>query len=421
MDRNGAFTLAGTRVAVDIGSTVVKLAHVAADRTLVGQAFHPRDFAAGIAAQVEALLALEAPGRDDVLVCSSANGGLRVGIVCLTGLYSGARVRDQVLLAGANPVFVHALGDEAGRDDAVDLLLVCGGIDCGDAGPLAQRLEAFGPEGYRFGALLYAGNRHLAPRFLQRFPAARVVANPLAQGLAGPAPTVFEAVRRAYLDDLVHKEGLRDLRPALARGIRPTPEVVNLGFQRAVADGGDIAIAGPCVLADIGGATTDFHYTVEILREESPESAPVGCSVARYVFTDLGIAASRDTALLQLRNHPRLYDFLAALRPGEVEEAYRGLREGEQEADGRLLAYACLFLGLDRFAQGRGPGLPSADLGKLSQLLLTGGAAQGMEETVAARVAALAMPPQAPAPLVHIDRHYRIWVDGITWAGRAPE
>jgi len=253
------------------------------------------------------------------------------------------------------------------------------------------------------------------------FPEARVIPNPLADDLSGRSGSVFEAVRRAYLDDLVYKEGVSELRAELCRGIRPTPEVVNLGFQRAVANLSDIPITGPCMLADIGGATTDFHYTVEIIREGSEHLIPAGSSVARYVFTDLGIAASRDTAVLQLRNHPRLYEFLATVSPGEAGETYRQLREGDHEPGPQLLSYACLFLGLDRFSQGRGPGLPSANLGKLSQLILTGGAAQAMDEGIVARLGALTMPKEAAMPVIHIDRHYRIWVDGITWAGHASD
>ena len=72
-------------------------------------------------------------------------------------------------------------------------------------------------------------------------------------------------------------------------------------------------IAGACILMDVGGATTDFHYTVEIIREDSENWPSLGSSSARYVFTDLGIVASRDSTLLQIRSHPRLYDFLSRI------------------------------------------------------------------------------------------------------------
>ena len=258
-------------VAVDVGSTVVKIALVGEGDNLISQQFYPRDFEAGIASQVEFLLGSLgiSPDRPDVLACSSANGGLRVGIVCLTGNFSGAVLRHQVLLAGANPVFVRDFDEDGGNPTYVDILLVGGGIDCADAAPLERRLRRFDAESYRYGALLFAGNRYLADLFRQRFPSASVVANPLAEQLVSRTNPVFEAVRRAYLDDLIYKEGVSELRSNLAGGIRPTPEVVNLGFQRAVLNRSNIGVIAPCVLLDIGGATTDLHYTVEIVKEKS--------------------------------------------------------------------------------------------------------------------------------------------------------
>jgi hypothetical protein len=414
--------VAGTRIAVDIGSTVVKVARVRPSGELVAQQFYPRDFDAGIARQVQSILdrLYANEGYDEVLVCSSANGGLRVGIVSLTPHFSGAVVRNQVLLAGANPVFLHDFDDESGHAGYVDVLLVAGGIDCEESGPLEQRLKRFRPERYRYGTLLYAGNKHLAGAFTASFPQAAVVSNPLAEGLAGRVTSVFEALRRAYLDDLVHKEGVSELRPSLSGGIRPTPEVVNRGFHRAILNGSTIRVVGACVLLDIGGATTDLHYSVEIVRDDSEAKPLPGSSVARYVFTDLGIVASRDSLLLQMRTHPRLYDFLQIVLSGETREVYRLLREGEYDPSPELLSYGCLFLALDRFAQGRGPGLPTADLSRLAQIILTGGAAQALSVDVVGRITDLLMPDGGNRPVVLVDRQYQIWIEGITWSVDVP-
>lgn len=410
------------RIAVDIGSTVVKIARVADGGSLISQEFYPRDFEAGIARQVESLLSAASisPDHSDVLVCSSANGGLRVGIVCLTKRFSGAALRDQILLAGANPVFVLDFDEDAGNLGYVDILLVGGGIDCIDAAPLEQRLKRFDAGKYRYGTLLFAGNRYLADSFCWRFPKTVVVPNPLADRLISRTNSVFETVRRAYLDDLIYKEGVSELRSNLAGGIRPTPEVVNLGFQSAVLNRSKIGVIAPCVLLDIGGATTDIHYTVEIVRDDS-ESKPsaTGCSVSRYVFADLGIVASRDSLLLQLRNHPRLYEFLCQVLSADVTETYRLFREGEYQPSAGLLAYGCLLLALDRFAHGRGPGLPSGDLTQVAQVILTGGGAQLLSRELAARIISMLLSGKSSNPVILIDRRYQIWVEGIAWSEQA--
>jgi hypothetical protein len=409
------------RAAVDIGSTVVKVALVDDRDHVISQTLHGRDFELGIAKQVMGLLA-QLQGAVDlerVLVCSSANGGLRVGIVCLSQHFSGATMRNQVLLAGANPTFVHDLEEPAGSLERVDVLLVGGGIDCADAVPLKERLERFDPSRYRFGTLVFAGNCHLASEFVRRFPQAIVIPNPLATGLESRKLSVFDAIRRAYLDDLVYKEGVSELGGTLASGIRPTPEIVSRGFQRALAQSSGIEVSGACVVLDIGGATTDLHYTVEIVRDESEAKPAAGLSVARYVFVDLGIVASRDSLLLQLRTHPRLYEFLKSVLDGEVEEPYRLMREGAYDPSPELLSYGCLFVALDRFSQGRGPGLPAGDLGRIAQIILTGGSSQTLSEEGAARVFELFRVGDNPLPSVLIDRMYQLWIDGITWSGNA--
>ena len=413
--------LAGVHIAVDIGSTVVKIARICENGEIESQQYFPRDFDAGIARQVESLLERfgASPESDGIVVCSSANGGLRIGIVCLSKHYSGAALRNQVLLAGANPVFVRDLDEEGGSLTYVDILLVGGGIDCSDAAPLERRLRRLEPARYRFGTLVYAGNSNLAGLFVELFPGAAVIPNPLAETLAGRKLSVFEAVRRAYLDDLVYKEGVSELRSNLSKGIRPTPEIVSQGFQRALAKSSGIEIFGACVVLDIGGATTDLHYTVEIVRDDSEQRPSPGASVARFVFTDLGIVASRDTLMLELRSHPRLYEFLKSVQDDGVREIYQSMREGEYDPSPLLLSYGCLFIALERFAHGRGPGLPTADLTRIAQIILTGGASQTMAEEVVGRVFGLFRSENSGVPVILIDRRYQIWVDGITWSGVA--
>lgn len=409
---------AGAQWAVDIGSTVVKVARLDGYGGLASQQFHPRDPVAGIARQVVALLAGCGvdPATDPVLVCSSANGGLRVGIVALTEHYSGATLRSQALLAGANPVFVHDLDRAAGDASRVDILLVGGGIDDVDAEPMARRLERFDGSRYRYHALVYCGNTHLAAAFVARYPGATVVPNPMRDTLGNRVGSVFETIRRAYLDDLVFKEGVSELPAALTRTIRPTPEVASRGFLRSVMNQSAFTIVGSCVALDIGGATTDVHYTVEVIAGDSDVRPTSGVSVGRYVFTDLGIAASRETLLLQLRNHPKLYELMAAVGGRDVRERYAEFREGEREPDAELMSCGCLFLALDRFGKGQGPGLPKAALDTVAQVILTGGAAQALDERTVARVIRLVLAPDTPEPLVQIDRRYEIWVAGITWS-----
>jgi len=403
------------RVAVDIGSTVIKIAKINNQDVLLEQKFYPRDFATTIADQVESLLdELSIDCDEELLICSSANGGLRVGIISLTEYFSGMILRNQVLLAGANPVFLHRWED-AESINRVDILLVGGGIDCADTGIHEPMIRAISLEQYQFSSLLYAGNKYLADLFSTRFPQSVIISNPLGQTLVNGSKSVFEFLRRAYLDDLVYKEGVTELRNNLSLRIRPTPEVVHKGFQRIVSNQSSINVAGSCLLFDIGGATTDIHYTVEIVRDDSPDKPMAGVSTARYVFTDLGVVASQDSTTMQLRSHPKAYEFLTQIIADDVRGTYQLLREGEYVPTREQLSYACLFLGLDRFSEGKGPGLPVAELNKVSQIILTGGATQDLDMNLLQSIVGLFFSASDCTPKLLIDSHYQVWIDGITW------
>jgi MutL protein len=403
---------------VDIGSTIIKIARVDANGRISAQNFWPRDLNASVSSQVTDLLAVERldASSDTILACSSANGGLRVGILCLSLRFSGAAIRNQVLLAGANPVFAHSFADAAGDLRRVDILIIGGGIDEKDCGPAEAQLDTLDISRYSYDALVYCGNCHLVAKVETKHPGITVIGNPLGETLSDRVGSVFEAVRRSYLDDLVHEKGMSGLPQQIARTVRPTPEVVGRGFLRAVMNQSTFSIVGACVVLDIGGATTDLHYSLEIVSDDSPNRPASGISVARYVFTDLGIVASRDTLLLQLRNHPQLYEFLSAVTGTSVRELYSDLREGTLEHDAQLLAYACAFIALDRFSKGSGPGLPTGSLDRIAQVVLTGGAAQLVDEAVFGRLLRILLPVETQLPLVQIDRHYEIWVSGITWS-----
>ncbi len=406
---------AGGKLAVDIGSTVIKVAELSPDGGVSTQHFFPRDHALSISEQLTQLLGKPSSSTDayTVSICSSANGGLRVGIICLTSRYSGTVLRNQSLLAGANPVFVCTYAELKRDLPPVDVLLVGGGIDCSDPGPIERLMADFKPEDFRFGSLIFVGNRHLSNLMRSLAPSATVVSNPMASTLTGASDSVFELLRNAYLEDIVHKEGVSDLKPLFRCSVRPTPEVVNLGFQRIVSNRSRVPVSGAAILIDIGGATTDLHYTTEIISDESVNRPPFAASVGRYVFTDLGIVASRDSTMVRLRTHFRCYELLTLVVDEKVDDVYRQLREGEWTAPPAILAYACLFLALERFARGDGPGLPSARLEKVSMFLLTGGAAQMLSEKRIAQVVGLLSRNTVPPAAIGIDRDYRIWIDGI--------
>jgi hypothetical protein len=62
--------------------------------------------------------------------------------------------------------------------------------------------------------------------------------------------------------------------------------------------------------------------------------------------------------------------------------------------------------------------LPSGDLNKLAQLILTGGGSQTISEGIVARLMKL-LSSSDNSPGILIDRNYQIWAQGISWSERS--
>ncbi len=78
-----------------------------------------------------------------MLVCSSANGGLRVGIVCLSPAFQRRRAAQPGAAGGRQPgLRARPRRARRRRQPRVDILLVGGGIDCEDAAPMRAATAA---------------------------------------------------------------------------------------------------------------------------------------------------------------------------------------------------------------------------------------------------------------------------------------
>ena len=401
---------------VDIGSTVIKVAKAKPGGEVIEQTFHDRNYDAEIVDQLDLVLGAKKNAKswhaDRVVLCSSANGGLRVGVSCLTESYSGNIFYDQVLRSGANPAYLHQIGAEVPPNTHVDILLIGGGIDIPDSEVCQSRIEKLDLSEYTFENLVYAGNRFCAEAVETKFKDVKLVSNPMKSDLEAVDDTVFNALRDAYLDDLVHKKGTSDVASRYNAIIYPTPEVVNRGFYECVTTRLYPQLSGTSVLIDIGGATTDIHYTVDVVQETSPVAPTTQSSVSRYVFTDLGVFTSKENTLMQLRRNVRAFDLLKIVLDTDINAAYSALREGEFDPDVELLAYGCVLLALDRFSRGAGPGLPTADFERMDNIAFTGGASQVLDPRKITQIVNLFLSKSVDENFVFVDRNYDIWVRG---------
>jgi uncharacterized protein (TIGR01319 family) len=286
-----------SRVAcIDVGSTDSKLAVVdLATGDLLGGGTVPTTLSTDVLDGVDALLAHAGP-VDDVYVCSSAGGGLRLAVIGYEALVSADAAHRVALSAGARVVHVAAgaltraeLADvRAARPDVV---LLVGGTDGGDGDVLlhnARRLAAFR---WRV-PVVVAGNADVrddaAVLLAERGLPVAAAGNVLPRiGTVDPGPA-RAAIRDVFIRHVIGGKRL-SRGPRFGRLVRAaTPDAVLAGGTALFEHTG-----GDLLVVDVGGATTDVYSA--LVAEPPPADAVAGVLWhARTVEGDLGVRWNTD-------------------------------------------------------------------------------------------------------------------------------
>ncbi|GAA1129686.1 methylaspartate mutase accessory protein GlmL [Kribbella jejuensis] len=286
-------------VAVDFGSTFTKAVAVdLGSGELVARAEHRTTIDTDVMDGWHACRAVLAAAdrgvpNAEVLACSSAGGGLRIGVVGNEELVTAEAGKRVALSSGGRVVAVVSGGLTATtqkelRKDRPDVVLLLGGTDGGNAKVLVQAATTLAKYEWRK-PVVVAGNIDAQDEIASTLTAAdvpHVLADNVVPEIGVFAPdSARAAIREMFLRHVIGGKNLsRD--PAFARMVRAaTPDVVLRGVEVLAGLHGDVAVV------DIGGATTDVHSVIEL----DPEDASLGREVVathpvtRTVEGDLGM------------------------------------------------------------------------------------------------------------------------------------
>jgi len=397
---------------VDIGSTVIKICVRRGPGRFSGVEKVTRR--PGVAPGDQARELIEqrqrSTGISAVRICSSANGGLRIGILGLSRRHSVAAASRAAVQAGGNVMYARALaGGEPGLAPLVDVLVLAGGVDGADPQRLRRALKVTRLADYPHDVLVWAGAD--APDVVAGLPVDRRAANVLGRDLRPRLQGLADVICDIYVHDLVDHKGLRAVADLTDIQIWPTPAVVGLAAELMAGRRVPAAPPAPFVVVDAGGATTDVFICAELRADHAARSAP-GESIVRHVFTDLGVAASRDVLLRRLGGDPDLLDLVSAVAPSRSRALYNAICENAADSlDPPVGFLTCLFLGLRHLARARTP--PAAELGRAASFVITGGAWTGTPVSAIRRVIDVACGTPGLASSVILDRDYRLWAHGI--------
>jgi uncharacterized protein (TIGR01319 family) len=298
-------------ICVDFGSTFTKAALVDTETgELLASASHrttvDTDVLDGWDACRAALAEADERASDaPVRACSSAGGGLRIGVVGNEELVSAEAGRRVALSSGGRVVHVASGGlDREGlralRGSEPDVVLLVGGTDGGNAEVLLACATALARARWRR-PVVVAGNvdaREDVAALLADAGTPYVLADNVVPQIGVLTPdSARAAIREMFLRHVIGGKHLSTRAAGTGQGFTDmvrgaTPDLVLTGVELLAHGCGEGRPgAGDVVVVDVGGATTDVHSVVEIDPEDAGLARQVVAPVAvsRTVEGDLGM------------------------------------------------------------------------------------------------------------------------------------
>ena len=380
-------------VCVDFGSTFTKVV-VVDDRGVLTSTGSARttidtDVMDGMEAAV-ADAGVHVDAETTVLACSSAGGGLRIGVVgyeraisAEAGFRVGLSAGGRVCHVTSGPLTVDDLNDLSTAD--ADVLLLVGGTDGGNADVLLHNARALAKVAMNVPVVL-AGNiavREQVTRILRR---ARVTVTPADNvlpkiGVIDPR-SAREAIREAFITHVIGGKHL-STRVDLSTFVQAaTPDAVLAGVE-LLSDGiPPLDGVGDVVVVDVGGATTDVYSVTSPDLDDDPAEREAVATLwrSRTVEGDLGVrwnapgiveAAARE----RLIDAEQIGDLGAAAAIRRADPGYLPSTDAERTVD-RTLARFAATVALRRHAKPHTAGdvrYPGKDLSNVSLVVGSGG------------------------------------------------
>ena len=381
---------------IDVGSTYFKIRE--GDR--IAQYFRSfdRDIADDLQEKCGDIIAAHTP--EEIYICSSANGGLSTLIIGLTDSFSLKYATNIAYNSGINiidRVLYPDLRSYPIPTERIDVVIVTGGLDDLE-GLFVEDLIAY-LERIRYANIVYAGSAGSLPPLERKISGLRVLPNIVDEKLRVREEPLKSYLTNLYQEDIIGKEEIKRLYAVTANRIYPTPYIVNRTLpllHKRFAE-----VVDPFILIDIGGATTDIHYSTDLVAD----NMVLENGYDRVVFKKLGVYKSRESLVFSARQNEFVYELLNYLNVTE------NILDEQSEAATKVLMQLAIFLVLYKMSA-RHSGYLTLRLERLKSIVFTGGivkllAPEEMETIL--RFVYKKLFGVTQIPMLVVDRDYEIW------------
>ena len=340
----------------------------------------------------------------DVHICSSANGGLSALIIGLTQSYSLKFATNIAYNAGINiieSIVFQDIEEYSIPSDLVDVVIVVGGIDS-NGGLFDERLDGYLAK-LNYSNVVYVGNAYDAQTLLTRIDQLVVLPNIIDDRLHIVEKHLKEYLTNLYQQDIEGKEDIKHLYQITDNQIYSTPYIVNKSLPKIH---GSFSVTDPFILLDIGGATTDVHYSKDLISDNIVTEQ----GHDRIVFKKLGVYKSRQSLIFTAENNEYAYELLMHLKVTE------NIYNEHSEKATKILMQLAIFLVLCKMSHYR-PAYVTLKLLAMNSIVFTGGITkvlntQDIEDVVAFFYRKILNSDHKPVTV--LDADYDIWTLGAT-------
>ncbi len=339
---------------------------------------------------------------DDIHICSSANGGLSTLIIGLTQSYSLKYASNIAFNSGINiidSIVFQNIEDYSIPSDLIDVVIIVGGIDS-NAGVFDERLDGY-IEKLDYSNVVYVGNKQDGEKLSERLEGLTVLPNIIDDRLHIVENHLKEYLVNLYQQDIEGKEDIKHLYQITENQIFSTPYVVNKSLPLIHTS---FSVTDPFILLDIGGATTDVHYSKDLVSDNIVTEQ----GHDRIVFKKLGVYKSRQSLIFTAEHNEFAYELLMHLNV--TENVYT---ENSEKAT-KILMQLAIFLVLSEMSHYR-TSYVTLKLLAMNSIVFTGGITKvlnqkDIETVVAFFYRKILNSDHKPGTV--LDTNYDIWTLG---------
>jgi len=341
--------------------------------------------------------------KKDIHICSSANGGLSTLIIGLTNSFSLKYAVNIAFNSGINiidTVLYSNMADAVAPKDMIDVVIIVGGIDSNKRVFDDKLLNYI--QGVQYQNIVFVGSKQNRQFLEENIKDIVVLDNIISDKLQIHEEALKNYLTDLYQSDIMGKEDIKELYAVTDNQIFSTPYIVNRSLPEINKR---LDVANPFIVVDIGGATTDIHYSRDLVNDNILSES----GYDRLVFKKLGVFKSRESLVHIARQNEFVFELLEHLNVTE------NILEEQSENATRILMLLSIFLVLYKVSKHHASYI-ELNLEILNNIIFTGGITKVLTQEDVDDITLFFYKKILHfhhTPTIILDSAYEIWTYGV--------